>query len=367
ETPAEVIRSWTYIETDEKKLLQLQKELEILKTKYTDNNPKVRKVLQEIADLKRVSSVKERDMPESVTWGPSGLIEVYTIDRVRFDAEKKASIEMNNEYQIKINNIRASLENLTQIQKEFFEIERQIQLNRDILRVIEGRLAEAKMAMQSNISDYEIIEPAKAPNYPEGTRRKLIVIAIGMAVFLIGTVFVIGNELLDFSIKSELDFTSVIKIPMLGQLPDEDQFEKNVFYRNLQVLVDNVIRLVGGKQKPVLCFGSDIPETGKSFIINDIIKMLIGQKKRVLYIDSIHAASSDTAPYLVNDWLYQNTDKYTIDMSDNNLHRAYFLANDDVFTSVMEHSRISSFFNTLTDYDYIFWELFDCHYNVQLF
>lgn len=367
ESPTEVLRSWTFTETDERKILQLEKELEILRTKYTDDNPKIRKVLKEISDLTALAKKTNRDMPESTTWGPSGLIEVYTIDKVRFEAEKKASVEMNNEYQVKVNNIRASLENLTQIQKEFFEIERQLQLNRDILRVIEGRLAEAKMAMQSNISDYEIIEPAKAPNYPEGTQRKLLVVAIGIIMFLVGSVFVIGNEILDFSIKSEMDFTDVIKIPMIGQLPDEDQFDKNIFYRNLQVLVDNIIRLVGGKIKPVICFGSDIPETGKSFLINDIIKMLIGQRKKILYIDSIHALSGDTEPYQVNSWLYKQSDDYRLDMSDSNLHRAYFLADDSIFTSVIEHARISAFFDSLKDYDYVFWELFDCHYNVQLF
>ncbi len=366
-TPQDVIRSWTYTETDEKKILQLEKELEILRSKYADNNPKVQKVRKEIADLKFKAKEPNRDLPDAITWGPSGLIEVYTIDKARFEAEKAASIEKNNEFQVKVNNIRATLENLTQIQKEFFEIERQLQLSRDILRVVEGRLAEAKMAMQSNVSDFEIIESAKAPNYPEGTRRKVLVVVIGVLVFTLGTVFVVGNELLDFSIKSELDFTEVIKIPMIGQLPDEDQFDKNIFYRNLQVLVDNIIRLVGGKPKPVICFGSDIPETGKSFLIDDIIKMLIGQKKKILYIDSIHAVSGDIEQYLINDWLYNVAEDYTLNTSDSNLHRAYFLADDSVFTSVFEHSRIRAFFDSLKDYDYVFWELFDCHYNVQLF
>ncbi len=366
-SPQDVIRSWSYTETDEKKLLQLEKELEILRSKYAESNPKVKKVQKEIADLQQKSKEGTRDLPDAVVWGPSGLVEVYTIDRVRFEAEKLASIEKNNEFQIKVNNIRATLENLTQIQKEFLELERQLDLNRDVLRVIEGRIAEAKMAMQSNISDFEIIETAKAPNYPEGTRRKILVVVIGVMVFTIATVFVVGNELLDFSIKSELDFTDVIKIPMVGQLPDEDQFDKNIFYRNLQVLVDNIVRLVGGKPKPVICFGSDIPETGKSFLIDDIIKMLIGQKKKILYIDSIHAASSDIEPFIINDWLYQQTEEYRFNTSDSSLDRAYFLADDSVFTSIFEHSRIRAFFDSLSDYDYVFWELFDCHYNVQLF
>ncbi len=367
-TPAEVIRSWTFTETDEKKLIQLRKELEILKTKYTDDNPKVLKIKKEIQDITTNSQKQtDRKVPESITWGPSGLIETYTIDKTRYEAEKKANLEMNQEYQVKVNNIRSELENLTQIQKEFVELDRQIQLNRDILRIIEGRLSEAKMAMQSNVSDYEIIEPAKTPNYPEGTKRKILVVAVGIIVFLMGSILVIGNEILDFSIKSDMDFKDIIKIPMIGQLPDEDQFDKNVFFRNLQILVNNIVRLCGGKKKPVICFGSDIPETGKSFLVNDIMKMLIGQKQRILYIDSIHALTPETTDYILNNWLYSENTRYKFDTTDQYLHRGYFLADDSIFTSILDTSKVTSLFESLTDYDYVFWELFDCHYNVQLF
>ncbi len=274
---------------------------------------------------------------------------------------------MNIEYQIKVNNIRAELETLTQIQKEFFELERKLQLNRDILRIIEGRLSEARMAMESNVSDYEIIELAKTPKFPEGTKRKLLVVAIGLITFLVGAIFVIGNEILDMSIKSEVDFNEVIHIPLLGILPNEDHVDKNVFLRNMQVVTDNIIRLCSGKETPVICFGSDIPETGKSFLMNDTMRFLIGQKKRILFIDSLQYKSVDIEPYLINNWLYGNSDKYLLDTTDAMLHKAYFLADDSIFNALIEQSKLADFFESLDNYDYIFWELFNCHYNIQLF
>ncbi|MDD2331477.1 MAG: hypothetical protein PHI68_02360 [Candidatus Cloacimonetes bacterium] len=367
-TPPEAVRSWTYTATDERKLLQLERELEMLRTKYTDDNPKIQKVLKEINDLKDIAATKSgRDIPESVTWGPTDLLDVYTIDRSRFEAEKRAAIDVNEEYQIRVNNIRAELETLTQIQKEFFELERKLQLNRDILRIIEGRLSEARMAMESNVSDYEIIELAKTPKNPEGTKRKLLVVAIGLITFLVGTVFVVGNEILDMSIKSEVDFQEVIRIPLLGVLPNEDHVDKNVFLRNMQVVTDNIVRLCSSKETPVVCFGSDIQETGKSFLMNDTMRFLIGQKKRILFIDSLLSKSSDIEPYIINNWLYDNSDKYQFDTTDTMLHKAYFLADDSIFNSLIEQSKVTSFFESLDGYDYIFWELFDCHYNIQLF
>jgi len=169
------------------------------------------------------------------------------------------------------------------------------------------------------------------------------------------------------SIKSEVDFNEVIKIPLIGTLPNEDHVEKIVFLRNMQILTDNFIRLCGGKSKPVICFGSDIPETGKSFLMNDTMRYLIGQKKKLLFIDSIPFSTTDTERYTLNEWLYGNSQDYQIDTLDPMLHKAYFVADDSVFGAMIEQTRISQLFDSLTDYDYIFWELFDCHYNIQLF
>jgi uncharacterized protein involved in exopolysaccharide biosynthesis len=368
-TPKESIRSWTFTETDEKKLLQLQKELELLRAKYTDSNPKIQKVLQEIRELSEKSKKNDpaRNIPESVTWGPSGLIETYTVDRTRLEGEKQGSLTLNVQYQNKVNNLRADLENLTQVQRNFFELERLLQLNRDVLRIVEGRIAEAKMAMESNVSDYEIVEPAKAPSYPEGTKRKMLVMGFGIAIFLLGSILVLGNEILDFSIKSDLDFKSVIGIPMIGQLPNEDQVDKNIFYRNLQIILDNVIRKNTNKDQAVICIGSDIPETGKSFVINDMLKLLLSHRKRILYIDSVHSTPLEVEPFVLNRWLFHETDTFAIDQSDPLLHRAYFLADESIFHSVVEVPRVQELFTSIEGYDYIFWELFDCHYHVQLF
>lgn len=367
DVPDEVVRNWTYTQTDDKKLLQLEKELETLKTKYTVENPKVLKILKEIDELKKTMKSSERDLPEAVTWGPSGLTETYTIDKTRFEAERQATKKMNDEYQLKVTTLKTSLENLTQIQKEFFEIERQLQLNRDILRIVESRLAEAKMAMQSNVSDYEILEKATPPSFPEGTKRKLLVLAVGMFVFGLGTLWVVGREIFDPTIKSEKDIIDAIKIPLIGHIPDDGDVDKKVYFRNFQVLVDNIVRLGGDKKQHRISFGADIPDAWASFLIKDIINMLVGQNKKILYIDSIPNVLPDTAPYLINDWIYHQAQSCNIDKSNPSTHYAYFLADDSIFQSVSDQTRIIALFDALSEYDYIFWELFDCHYNVQLF
>jgi polysaccharide biosynthesis transport protein len=365
--PDEVIQNWTYTRTDAKKLLQLQNELELLRSRYTDDNPKVQKLMNEIADLRKTMNESKRDLPEAVTWGPSGLADTYYIDKSRYESEREGAYQKSFDYQIEIDKIKSSLENLTQLQKEFFEIERQLELNREILRLVESRLAESKMAMQSNVSDYEILEEAKAPKAREGGHRKVMVIAIGFLIFLGASIYVLVKELLDSSTKSVKDFKELIRIPLMGILPDETEVEEKVYFRNLQVLIDKMLLVTNARPNPVICFGSDIAETGKSFLIEDCIEMLNHQKKKVLYIDTIKSLTPQTECCIINSWFYEDDERIMIDKQNPFTHYAYFLCNDEIFSKVLEKQRVQEFFDQLSEYDYIFWELAEYEYNVSLF
>ncbi|MDD2596315.1 MAG: GNVR domain-containing protein [Candidatus Cloacimonetes bacterium] len=368
EVPEEVVMNWTYNQTDETKLLELEKELETLLARYTDDNPKVIKLRAEIGELQaQIEQKEKRDIPNVVTWGPSALKEVYSIDKARFLAEKEAALKKNAEFEKQIADIRASLENLTSIQKDFFEIERQLETNKDVLKLVEGRLAEAKMAMQSNVSDVEILESARAPRNPESGRRKLIVLLTGIIVFVFGASYLIVKELLSPATKSEKDFTDAIRIPLVANLPDENSVATQVFYRNLQVMLDNIQRGTAGLPKPVITLGNDVQETGKSFIANELIQIICQKERKVLYIDTVKNLPEGNESFVINDFLYEKSDSFVIDTRHRLVHHAFFHAGDDTFTTVLDTERVQLFISKLDDYDFIFWELFEFSYNIQLF
>jgi hypothetical protein len=253
------------------------------------------------------------------------------------------------------------------LQKEFFEIERQLELNKDILRLVESRLAESKMAMQSNVSDFEILEAAKAPLYPEGGRRKLIVLLTGILVFAAGATFFVTKELLNTNTISAKDFSDGIRIPLIGILPNEAKVDKHAFYRNLQVMLDDINRSTEGIVCPVIALGNDLPETGKSFIAKELIQIISQKQRRILYIDSIKSSTLDTEPYLINDYLYERSESFTLDTRNPMINYAYFLADDATFTNVLETSRVHQFIAAQSHFDLIIWELFEFPYNIQLF
>ncbi|MDI3503991.1 MAG: polysaccharide biosynthesis transport protein [Candidatus Cloacimonadota bacterium] len=365
--PNEVMYSWIYAETDENKLLGLEKELEELRSRYTDENPKIQKVLAQIAELRQTMQSQKRDLPKSVTWGPSTLEETYTIEKSRYESEREGAIQKDLDYQAEIESMKGSLAQLSQLQKDFYDLERQLELNKDILKLVESRLAEAKMAMQSNVSDYEILEEAKVPQHPENGHRRLVVLAIGFLVFFALSVYVIIKELLDSRIKSAKDFSDFIKIPLIGILPDETQVPENVYYRNLQVLIDKILLLTNAIPRPVITWGSDIAETGKSFLIKDCMEMLNHQNKKILYIDTIKHSNSETQKYTINSLLYGDSTQFCVDDRNPLRHYAFFLADERVFSQILDKQKVNDFLDTLGAYDFIFWELAAHEYNLSLF
>jgi len=114
--PEEVVMTWTFTQTDKQRLLDLEKELELLLSRYTPENPKVMKIQSEIDELRALMERSQRDIPQMVTWGPNAMIEYYTVDKSRYEAEREGAFEKNEQFQQKVDEIKATLQKLTQLE-----------------------------------------------------------------------------------------------------------------------------------------------------------------------------------------------------------------------------------------------------------
>merc|ERR1711879_909982 len=109
--PQEVMMTWTFTNTDEKKLILLKKELELLLTRYTPINPKVQNLQTEIdtLEIKIASPDRLPEPPDNTGWGPNGLIQTYEVDKTRYEGELKAAKANLIGYQNEINAIKSNL------------------------------------------------------------------------------------------------------------------------------------------------------------------------------------------------------------------------------------------------------------------
>lgn len=366
--PPEVMMTWTFTNTDEKKLTLLKKELELLMTRYTVINPKVQALQAEIDTLviKIADPFRMPEPPDNTSWGPNGLIQTYQVDNTRYEGEYEAAKANYMGYQNEIDAIKENLIYFNEINDSNLELQRKLELSKDVLRIIEGRIAESRMALDTNTNDFQLFEPAVLPKYPVNISKKIIVLGSGIFLGFILVVFFIGKELFDFRVKSKLDYEKYIGIPLLGQVAAEEGANANKFYANLQYMLDNLFDLVKGVPKPpVITIGSVNPQTGKSFMMNEFSKML-GANSKVLIIECVKELSIEIEDYEINSFLDDNN-SFDVKEISGNISKCYFWTGEQIFKKMYNVSDFHKLYGLFMDYDYILWELFPSSYNIQLF
>jgi len=368
ELPQEVMMTWTFTNTDEKKLILLKKELELLMTRYTTINPKVQNLQAEIdtLELKIANPDRAPEPPDNTSWGPNGLIQTYEVDKTRYEGELKAARANLIGYNNEIKAIKNNLIHFNTINDNHLELQRQLELSKDVLRIIEGRIAESRMALDTNTNDFQLFERAVMPKYPVNISKKIIVLGSGMFMGFVLLVFFLGKELFDFRVKSKLDYEKYIGIPLLGQIPSEEGANANKFYANLQFMLDNLFDVIKGVTKPpIITIGSVNPETGKSFLMNEFSKML-GSTSKVLIIECVKDLSIEIEDYEINTYL--DDDKpFEVKEISANINKCYFWTGEQIFKKMYKTSDFHKLYGLFMNYDYILWELFPSNYNIQLY
>ena len=368
ELPKEVMMTWTFINNDEKELALLKKELELLMTRYTKLNPKVQNLQAKIDTLKSKIANPDRPIepPDNTSWGPNGLIQTYEVDKTRYEGELKAAKVNLVSYKNEIDAVKKQLQHLNTINDNHLELQRKLELNKDVLRIIEGRIAESRMALDTNTNDFQLFERAVMPKYPVNISKKLLVLVSGILMGFILVVFFIGKELFDFRVKSKLDYEKYIGIPLLGQIPAEEGANANKFYANLQYILDNLFDVIKGvPSPPVITIGSVNPQTGKSFIMDEFSKML-GSTSKVLIIECVKELSIEIEDYEIN--VYLDDDKqFEVKEVARNINKCYFWTGEQIFKKMYKTSDFYKLYGLFMGYDYILWEMFPSSYNIQLY
>jgi capsular polysaccharide biosynthesis protein len=355
--------------SQEKQLNDMKNELSLMMEKYTEKNPKVQKLKDEIKTMEGSLPNTDEIIPDLITYGESELKKSLQLEKAQYEIELLSTLKKIDEYQARINSTKQELKELSPLEREYFDITNGKTTLLNQLDKVENRLVDLKIAIDSNVSDFEIIEKAVPPRYPEASGRKLVTLVFGFLTFAGLLVYFVAREFLDFSVKSEVDFKDIFKIKLLSEIPNKDSVLKPVFYSQIQILLGQLSSNLPQKKPLIVTVGSDVPETGSSFIIQEISEMLISQNKRILWIESLQEKDEEIDTYIINTTLYNKKEIPNIQFNkiSEQLHKAYFLADDLTFKIILSPDQLKAFLDQLGEYDYIFWELFDVHFNLQLF
>lgn len=366
----EVRLSYQVSTTDDTELERKRTELYQLQQKFTDQNPRIKKIKSEISYLEqRASSVQvQAKTPERITYGVSQVRSSMEEMLIRTETELNGVKENITQYNAAIEKLKADLGGLSKIENEYLNTRRNIDLKRDMLLEINKITSTLEFTLKARVSDIVIMERAEPPMAPSTRRRRVTIIMGAAAGFFLAFGLVLMSELIDFTIKSRFDLDSILRIRVLGSLPKLNQVNLQTFYSAVQVIYKNIFEVTdNGKEPALIVFGDVESQTGKSFFIKKCIDVFNPQEKKILYITTVEEISPSLRKYVINDYIYKDDDVDPSLALENN-NRLYFLLDDYTYIAPADKHMVKRFVNKYTDaYDFVFWELFSFNKNEQLF
>jgi capsular polysaccharide biosynthesis protein len=370
EIPHTVELTSTITTTKQSQLKALKAQMAVYKKKYTKKNPKVMKLQDEIDALeKRIEVEKDGEkIPDSMTYGTNSIWQSMVLEKARYENEMVAISKKIKEYKNKIAIIKSQIQSLSPIEREYYDIVNRKTNLEEMLNKVKERSNEAKIAMDSNLSDFEILEYAIAPKYPEASGRKIIAIIIGILTFLMLMIYYMLKEILDFTVKSKYDIEEVLQVKCLEEIPNSEDVPKTVFYSKMQVLYGQIQNYIKENKTSLIAIGKDRFSSGATFIIQELINLALSQNKKVLWIESVDEVDDEILEHQINDVLYgKSNDKPNYYKLTDSFHVAYFVLNDQTFTKILSEKNVIDYMAKNNEYDIVFWELFNVDHNVHLF
>jgi len=226
--PEESIGSTTYFSPIRNRIAELKAQLSEIRLRYTDDNPKVVKIQNQIAELERRLEEEGDDLTIQQSYQPNPARVSFQLHLQSLDSQKKIIADKIDGILIQQKLLEDDLALLPEIQQEYENLMRR----RSILDQLYVRLLDlrggSQLIAETERGYFEILEPAiHARLMP--SKKKLVMVS---GIFLglgFGFAFFIALEFLDDSIKSSSDINRLLKLDPLGEIP---------IFKNQAALID---------------------------------------------------------------------------------------------------------------------------------
>jgi uncharacterized protein involved in exopolysaccharide biosynthesis len=371
--PDRVKHSSMLIQTNARDLKELKRELSVLSKTYTHKNPKIIRQKQKIRALEELIKINKTsnsdEIPDRVTFSKNGLKDSMRLELMRIEGDFAGLKKKTQDYEHNIKELKDEIQVLKSKERKFYFLQRNVDIYKNILNDLEGKLVETNLASEANEGEFEILETATPPLTPMRSHRKLITFISAFFTFFLTLAYYFIREVLDNSVKSPFDFKKYININYLASLPDKNQINETTYYNQLQIIYHHLSSYQPNKKPILFAIGSDIINSGKSFLIQEIIELFLLKNKKVLYIKSIAQFEDHLLPpFCINAMLFHPKKNMTLNAKHITPHYAlsFFVKDLNILKTPLNDENIKSFLHTAKDFDYIFWELPEFSFDVQL-
>lgn len=202
-------------------LAQLESGLLELKTRYTDEHPRVAQLREQIAEVQRQlgDQVKSNSATPLPTAGPPADRVNFAEHVVTLETSLHALIAQEEALRKKGEELRQGLTGLSRSELEYTRLVRDVQSNQTLHAMLADKLTAARIREQGEMKVVKIIDPAGHPQPATSEKRvRFFTFALAMALAT-GVGVPAAVEWFHKKVETEEDVYTYTGLPMLAMIP----------------------------------------------------------------------------------------------------------------------------------------------------
>lgn len=359
----------------EKEKLFLERELELMSQRYTESHPEIKDLKLKIAQLDQELKISEtsKNLPDTETFARNPLKESLIFELNQLESEVKSSDEIIAAYSGVLEGFRSQLKSLSEVQDQYYNLKQRVDISRDLLDIVEKRIADARIAKGAISHDLAILERADVPLMPEATGRRLLAIISVFGMAFICLVFIMAYAIFSPGVKVPTDLDTLDAVEFVGVLPKKRNSTLATYFSTLQVVVNRIDDHFSKTHPTLICVTSLKSKEGKSTIIDDIVDMKANSGKKVLILKRVREEQYNRDVQVpansIVDFTKIREDNIErpkpVELSKNTA-RLYYLVDRNISKLNIGSEVVDNFVNSYNEYDYIFIEVFTPRRNFQV-
>ena len=307
ETPKEIEFETTLDHTTQISLEGKRATLKQLRKRYTDSNPKIKMLLEEIKDLQeqQEQEAKEKSMPSKVTYRKNQTYADLELQLANAKLEKKSLQKMVIVHAEDVKRLQNLINKIHHKFHRYEELLSQENVLKKQVERIDISLQNIEVLMTTSVPDLSIFTHADVPSTSTMKNRQLksLIVAIMVSLlYLIGTVIF---KVLKFRFLASKEFLS-LGLKDFGEIPLIGTVEKYV--RDSAITRTYSLLIKRRENKRIALFVKYNESQCCNSIINDIITLNDFNKYKTFRIDCVFKNDMGETPKYYKSIITENED-----------------------------------------------------------
>lgn len=206
---------------------------------------------------------------------------------------KKTALLTRDKLRSQLNSTESQISGVPQIEKNYLKLARNQQIKQELYIFLMQKAEETSISKNANISIAKTIDPPKSDVKPISPKKSVIYIFGLIAGLIFPIILIFGQELLNTSIKTKEEITTLTNVPVIGEI-SHNSSEDNLVVANqsrsaiseqFRALRTNLSFYLKADNEKVILLTSSMSGEGKSFTAINLGNILALAGKKVLLME----------------------------------------------------------------------------------